>query len=131
MKIKLKNGEILEIENSIIDNYMTKYNIDQKEAISMYLDDNDISTNKEEVEKQKQDDIDNPYKIKHDKVEDKKSRKKREAKISDEKKMLFNLLKECLSSAENITYEVSIENKLLLVNIGEKKFKIDLIESRK
>lgn len=131
MKIKLKNGEILEIENNIIDNYMSKYNIDQKEAISMYLDDNDISTNKEEVEKQKQDDIDNPYKIKHDKVEDKKPRKKREAKISNEKKMLFHLLEECLSSVEDITYEVSIENKLLLVNVGEKKFKIDLIESRK
>lgn len=66
-----------------------------------------------------------------------KPRKKREkpktVKVSDEKKELFNTILTNLDRADGVFREnitVLRENKLILVEIGDKKFKIDLIQTR-
>lgn len=60
-------------------------------------------------------------------------KKPRTVKISDEKKELFNTVLQNLTRTigverENIT--ILKENKLIQVKIGEKTFKIDIIEER-
>jgi hypothetical protein len=59
----------------------------------------------------------------------KRQSKPRTVKISDEKQKLFNeILENLYKYNENV--EVLKENKLIQVKIGEKVFKIDLIEQR-
>lgn len=61
-------------------------------------------------------------------------KKPRTVKISDEKKELFNTILQNLNRAigvENENITVLKENKLIQVKIGEKIFKIDIIEQRK
>lgn len=67
-----------------------------------------------------------------------KPRKKRSTpktvKVSAEKKELFNTILANLDKADGVFREnitVLKENKLILVEIGDKKFKVDLIQMRK
>ena len=60
-------------------------------------------------------------------------KKPRTVKISDEKKELFNTILQNLNRAigvENENITVLTENKLIQVRIGDKIFKIDVVESR-
>ena len=50
-------------------------------------------------------------------------------KISDEKTKFFSEICEFLDENE-VNYQISKENKLIFIKIGEKFFKLDLIESR-
>ena len=59
----------------------------------------------------------------------KKEKKPREIKVSDEKQTLFGEIVEKLAETGR-NYEILKENKLICVKIGEKTFKIDLIETR-
>ena len=60
----------------------------------------------------------------------KKEKKQRIAQVSQEKQDLFSLIWEVLSNYyENC--EILTNNKLISVQIGEKTFKIDIIEQRK
>ena len=59
-----------------------------------------------------------------------KEKKQRIAQVSQEKQDLFSLIWEVLSNYyENC--EILTNNKLISVQIGEKTFKIDIIEQRK
>lgn len=67
-----------------------------------------------------------------------KPRKKRSTsktvKVSAEKKELFNTILANLDKADGVFREnitVLKENKLILVEIGDKRFKVDLIQMRK
>jgi len=63
----------------------------------------------------------------------KKAEKPRTVKVSDEKKNLFECILRNLDRCENVSREnvqVLKENKLISVQIGEKIFKIDIIEQR-
>lgn len=61
---------------------------------------------------------------------EKKPRKPKTVKISDEKSSFFAEIVAFLQNS-NKNYEIVKENKLIYVNIGDKSFKLDLIESRK
>lgn len=61
-------------------------------------------------------------------------KKPKTVKISEEKKSIFETILQNLDrneyiSRENIT--IIKENKLILIDLGDKKFKIDLIQCRK
>lgn len=61
-------------------------------------------------------------------------KKKKTVKVSDEKKALFDTILTNLDRCEGVLREnitVIKENKLIMVQIGDKKFKIDLIQTRK
>ena len=104
--------------------------ISKEEAVEMWLEDEGYLDNEEQNEL---DEKAKKVKIDHgasaiDKTE-KKEKKPREIKVSDEKQALFSEIVEKL--AENgRNYEILKENKLICVKIGEKIFKIDLIEQR-
>lgn len=68
-----------------------------------------------------------------DKTEKKAEPKKRTVVVSDEKKELFNTILANLDRAIGVEREniaILKENKLISVKIGEKTFKIDVIEER-
>lgn len=61
----------------------------------------------------------------------KKESKPRTVVTSDEKKQLFSDILTNLTEIYGESAKVEKENKLIIVKIGEKTFKIDLIEQRK
>lgn len=125
----LTNGKKITIPDTELQKLMSNLQISQADAIDLWLDDNGIKLNEdaEELnEKAKK------VKINHESTSKtrKKSDKPREKKVSDEKKELFS---EILSDLEDVYKEnVAIlnENKLISVKIGDKTFKIDVIECR-
>lgn len=60
----------------------------------------------------------------------KKSEKPKTVKVSDEKSALFDKIYQNLQSIYGKNAEIIKLNKLIMVNIGEKHFKIDVIEQR-
>lgn len=65
-----------------------------------------------------------------DKKPEKSDNLKKKVKVSEEKQALFDFLWEGLSNYyENC--EILKQNKLICLKIGEKTFKIDIIENRK
>ena len=131
MKYTLTNGKVVNIPDKEIEKSMKALELTQEEAIQMWLEDNDYEVNDEQValdEKAKK------VKIQHgasaiDKTE-KKEKKPRVVKISDEKQALFGEIYLHLKEIFGENVEIIKENKLLTVTQGKKVFKIDIIEQR-
>lgn len=130
MKYTLPTGKTVNIPDKEIEQSMKALDLTKEEAIEMYLEDEGYLDNDEQIElneKAKKVKIDHQASA-IDKTE-KKEKKVREVKVSDEKQSLFAEIVENL--AENgRNYQILKENKLISVQIGEKIFKIDLIEQR-
>ena len=62
---------------------------------------------------------------------EKKEKKQRIAQVSAEKMALFSLIWEGLSNFYGENAQISKQNKEISVQIGEKSFKIDIVEHRK
>lgn len=60
-----------------------------------------------------------------------KTSKPKTVKVSDEKKSLFDTVFSALSQKYGENAQISKENKLIIVQIAQKTFKIDVIEQRK
>ena len=130
MKYTLENGKIVNIPDKEIENSMKSLELTKEEAIEMWLEDEGYLDNEEQNEL---DSKAKKVKIDHgasaiDKTQ-KKEKKPREIKVSDEKQTLFGEIIEKLAETGR-NYEILKENKLICVKIGEKTFKIDLIEQR-
>lgn len=128
MRYKLENGKSVNISDKELEKIMKNLEVDKDEAIQIWLEDNDYEVNEEQValdEKAKK------VKIQHGATADKekKDKKPHTVKTSDEKKELFSTILENLKAySENVS--VLKDNKLIEVKIGEKIFKVDLIEQR-
>lgn len=132
----LEDGKKINIPDEKIKLYMTKLDLTNAEAIEMYLDEKGYQVNEEQerlndyAEKMRTDvgigrTIDAPKK--------EKTKRPTQRKVSDEKKEIFSTILKNLDRAAGVTREnitVLKENKLLQVKIGEKVFKIDIIEQR-
>jgi hypothetical protein len=130
MKYTLPNGKTVNIPDKEIEKSMQVLDLSKDEAIEMWLEDEGYLDNDEQNELDEK-----AKKVKFklgassiDKTQ-KREKKPREIKVSDEKQQLFGEIVEKL--AENgRDFEIVKENKLICVKIGEKTFKIDLIEQR-
>ena len=132
MRYKLPSGKSVTIPDTAIKQFMSSLDLTKEEAIQTYLEDEGLLENEEQIalnEKAKHlshavhDQLDKP----------KKERKKPVFKVSDEKKTLFNYILASLKENQGISEENVIvlkENKLIQVQIGDKIFKIDLIQQR-
>lgn len=124
-----KNGKSIIIPNEELENLMSKLDLTKEEAVQTWLEDNDFEEN---AEQQALDQKASKVKISVEARASapKKEKQTRTTKVSDEKKALFDEIRSNLEGVykENVT--VLKENKLLEVKIGEKKFKIDIIETR-
>jgi predicted phosphodiesterase len=129
VKYTLENGKVVNIPDSEIEKNMKLLEISKEEAVEMWLCDNDFEDN-EELEEL--DTKAKKVKVVHGAGDNKrkKSEKPRTVKVSDAKKELFSQIFANLTSfyANNAT--ILKENKLISVKIGEKTFKIDIIEQR-
>ena len=126
------NGKWVNIPDQEIEKSMKLLELTKEEAIEMWLEDEGYLDNEEQIEltqKAKESGILNT--IHGAKAEkEKKATKPRTVKISDEKQELFtNILESLQQIYENV--EIVTQNKLITVKIGEKTFKIDVIEQRK
>ena len=129
MKYQLGNKTI-NIPDADIQNFMKSLDLSKEEAIQMWLEDNDYEVNEEQAEldaKAKKVKIDHGASA-VDKTQ--KEKKPRPKVASDEKKELFDEIFSNLSDVYGQNARIEKENKLIIVQIGEKTFKIDLIEQR-
>jgi hypothetical protein len=131
MKYTLENGKVVNIPDNEIEYNMKTLELSKEEAIDLWLEDNDYQVN-EELEEL--DSKAKKVKIDHqasaiDKTE-KKDRKPRTVKISDEKQGLFDSIYHFLVETYGGSVDILKENKLLTLKIGDKTFKVDLIEQR-
>lgn len=127
------NGKNINIPDNEIEKMMKGLDVDKEEAIQIWLEDNEYLDNEEQTEL---DEKASKVKIKLGARADTetKEKKPRTVKISDEKQHLFANIKcflegYCLNNGGNVRVEK--ENKLLILEINGKTFKIDLIEQRK
>lgn len=130
MQYKTNTGKVVNIPDKDIEKNMRLLDIDKDEAIHVWLVDHDLE---EDEELEEFDAKASKVKIDHG-AGDTKVRKKsdtpRVVKVSDAKKKLFTQVFANLQSfyANNAT--ILKENKLISVKIGDKTFKIDIIEQR-
>lgn len=133
MEYTLPNKKTIVIDDSIIRKSMKALSLTQDEAIQMYLEDEGYLENDEQIAL---DASAKKVKIQHGAYENKprqKPTKPRVTKVSNEKKLIFDSILQNLDRCELIEREnitILKENKLIEITIGDKKFKIDLIEQR-
>lgn len=126
------NGKSINIPDAELEKSMKILGMTKEEAIEMWLEDEGYLDNEEQAELEQ--------KAKENKItatihgasvtEKKKQSKPKTVKVSDEKVTLFNEIRSNLEDVYDFV-EVLKENKLIQVKIGEKIFKVDLIEQRK
>ena len=125
------NGKMVNIPDQEIEKAMEKLGLTKEQAIEMWLEDEGYLENEEQenlCKLAKENKITATIHKASGKLEKKQS-KPRTVKISNEKQALFKDLHDFLTeNHQNV--EILKENKLIQVKIGEKTFKIDLIEQR-
>lgn len=122
------NGKTLNIPDIDIEKIMKGLEVDKDEAIEIWLEDNEYEINEEQEALHQ---VAKQVRVDHGARADQPQKDKRErtVKISDEKQTFFAELRDFLTeNYENVT--VLKENKLFEVKIGDKTFKIDLIQQR-
>lgn len=124
-------GKKLNIPKAEIEKSMKVLGLSLTDAIQMWLEDEGYLENEEQenlCKLAKENKITATIHQANGKTERKQS-KPRTVKISNEKQALFKDLVDFLTES-NQNVEILKENKLIQVKIGEKIFKIDLIEQR-
>lgn len=124
------NGKSVNIPNEELEKNMKVLEITREEAIQLWLEDNGFEENEEQNaldEKAKK------IKVNHGAGDSGKGKnsKSRTVVVSDEKKALFENIFGNLAEIYGENAKIEKENKLIIVKIGEKTFKIDIIEQRK
>lgn len=128
MKYTLSNGKAVNIPDKEIDKIAEGLQVSKLEAMQIWLEDNEYEINEEQ---EKLDNSASKVKVSKDVVKKRtKSDKPRVAKVSDEKKALFDLIYQTIQAEYPENVEIVKENKLIKVKTGEKTLKIDLIEER-
>ena len=129
MRYTLDNGKSVNIPKSEIEKLMSSLELSEKDAIDLWLCDNNLEEDEEQIELNEK-----ASKVRIDKdiiqKKPKKERKKPEKKVSDAKKELFNEILSNLKAVYGENVEILNENKLISCKIGDKTFKIDVIETR-
>jgi len=123
----------MEIPKLEIKNLMDKLQISEKEAVDLWKCDHDLEVDEEQEELNKKASAVQVGRGVGKKVQ-KSEKKPRTVKVSNEKQALFQSILRNIDRCEGIEREnvrILKENKLIEVQIGEKRFKIDLIECRK
>lgn len=130
MKYQVGNKTV-NIPDAEIQNFMKSLDLTKEEAVQMWLEDNGYEVNEEQAEldaKAKKVKIDHGASA-VDKTQ-KKEKKPRPKVASDEKQTLFSQIFDNLNEFYGENAQIEKENKLIIVKIGEKEFKVDLIEKR-
>lgn len=130
IKFKMDNGKLVNIPKKEVQKNMNILGLTLEESIQMYLEDEGYLENEEQenlckVAKE------NKITATIHKATENKTKKPKTVKVSDEKATLFSQILSNLEYDYGKNVEILKKNKLIQVKIGEKMFKIDLIEQRK
>lgn len=109
-----------------IKNYMEKLNLSRAEAEELWRADNGLEENEEQEALDKKA---SAVKLDTGVEKENKPRKPREVKVSDEKRELFEGIRNFLMENYN-NVKVIRENKLILVQINDKLFDLNFVEKR-
>lgn len=129
MRHTLENGKIVTIPDKELEKLQKALDLSLEESIDLWLEDHEYQENEEQNEL---DEKAKKCKIDHN-IDKQGTRKPKTVHVSDEKKTLFKEISDFLNDfCENYGAEVAIlkENKLFSLKVGEKTFKIDIIEQR-
>ena len=132
MKYTLDDGKTINIPDKEIEKSMSLLGLTQDEAVSMWLEDNELEFNQEQEELQKKA---SKVKIQHgagDKTKRKQSKPRTHINC-DEKIELFNYITEQLKSyiinKTDSKVELIIKEKKLIVTVNNIHFTIDVIKN--
>lgn len=129
MQYTLNSGRVITIGDNDIGNLMDACGCSKEEAIDIWLTDHDFIVNQEQEELDKSAKGAKIADVR-DKKRTKTSQKPREIKVSAEKRELFDEIWSDLEDVYRNSVTVLKKYKLLEVKIGEKTFKVDIIEQR-
>lgn len=132
--ITLDNDKVVRVDKSYLDNMVAALEIDMDEAVLTYLEDEEYEINDEQEQLTKKAKENRITATIHQAEDKTKERKKavRTVKENPTKEMVIINLKEKLQElgeVENIIVEN--KSKIITFSIGDKHFKLDLIERRK
>ena len=122
------NGKTIHIPDEEITKNMAILDLTQEEAIQMWLEDNDFSTNEEVealTEKAKVNKISRGAKS----IKENTPKKARERKPDIEKEDIIHKLADFLT-AEGYSVTITNKSKIIEFEIGETHYKLDLIRQR-
>lgn len=124
------NGKTVNIPNEEIENSMKALELSKEDAIQLWLEDNGFEENEEQ---NALDEIAKKVKVNHGAGDSGKGKnsKPRTVVVSDEKKELFSEIFSNLADVYKENAQIEKENKLIVVKIADRTFKIDIIETRK
>ena len=128
MRYTYKN-KVINIPDKEIDKLVDSLDLSIDEAIHLWLSDHSMEENEEQQNLDKE--AKKTYVSRE--VAPSKPRKERkpiEKKVSDEKKELFSNILSILTENYGENTTILNENKLIEIKIGEKVFKVDIIEQR-
>lgn len=130
IEITLENGKVVKVMTSYIERMMENLNLDMEDAVLTWLEDEEYLINDEQEELVN---ATKKYKLNINAGE-RKERKKKEVvkKENPVKKATIDLLAKALENLEGAT-DIVIENetKLVTFKVGDREFKLDLVEKRK
>lgn len=130
MEYKLTNGKTIRIPEKDIEKSMKILGINRKDAVQLWLEDNDYLVNEEVealTEKAKINKVSREAKAEKPKVD--KAPVKRERKPDEEKENIINILTETLKN-HGISAEIVNKSKIIEFTIGDNHYKLDLIKQR-
>ena len=129
VNITLDNGKVVKASTVYLENMVKNLDIDMEEAVLTWLEDEEYLINDEQEELVN---ATKNYKL-NIKAGEGKERKKKEVvkKENPVKKATIDLLAKALQELDNVS-DIAIENetKLITFKVGDREFKLDLIEKR-
>ena len=129
IEITLENGKVVKAMTEYLQRMMDNLGLDMEDAVLTWLDDKKYLINDEQEELVN---ATKNYKL-NIKAGEGKERKKKEVvkKENPVKKATIDLLAKALQELDNVS-DIAIENetKLITFKVGDREFKLDLIEKR-
>ena len=131
VEITLENGKVVKVMTEYLQRMMDNLGLDMEDAVLTWLEDEEYLINDEQEELNGEA---KKYKVGIKATDGAKERKKKEVvkKENPVKKATIDLLAKALQELDNVS-DIAIENetKLITFKIGDKEFKLDLVEKRK
>lgn len=127
------NGMNIAIPDDILENYMNNLDLSQDEAIQLYLEDNEYQKNEEQQalnEKARAMKVSTLLGAGNDKPRQRTPSEKTR-KVDEVKHNLVEKLVEFLGENGANDIKIKTVDKLIVFNIGEDEYKLDLIKTRK
>lgn len=127
------NGKNVKIPDNEINKLIKNHSLSKDDAIQVWLEDEGYLENEEMeflTQKAKENKVISTIHQASAVDKTKKQSKPKTVKVSDEKKELFDEIYTNLTKIYGENAQIVKENKLITVEVGEKSFKIDVIETR-